>query len=85
MRPTYFAEEAFKIALRILEKINSLAKGRIQVLKMASVPTSPAVDQKVWFCSGPLRNGTEDGSYRNENLKIFFICETLPTKEKQGG
>ncbi len=65
-------EEAFKIALRILEKINSLAKGRIQVLKMASVPTSPAVDQKVWFCSGPLRNGTEDGSYRNENLKIFF-------------
>lgn len=63
-------EEAFQIALRILEKINSLAKGRIQVLKMASVPTSP--DQKVWFCSGPLRNGTKNGSYRDENLKVFF-------------
>ena len=63
-------EGAYKIAEKILKMIFSLAKGHNAKPKERATWASSS--QKVWFCSGPLRNGTEDGEYRNENLKIFF-------------
>ena len=63
-------EGAYQIAEKILKMIFSLAKGKKAIPGENKTGRSP--NQKIWFCSGPLRNGTEDGGYRNENLKIFF-------------
>ena len=63
-------EEAYKIAEKILKMIFSLAKGHAgEVFKKE---TWRGENQRVWFCSGPLRGGNSDNKYRNENLKSFW-------------
>ena len=63
-------EKAYKIAEKILRVIFSLGKGKKAIPGESHTWRSP--NQKIWFCSGPLRNGIENGSYRDENLKVFF-------------